>query len=173
MTQGGPDRRDTFDGALRDFGDALWRLTAGYARSEADRKDLHQDILVALWEALPRFQGRSSLRTFVYRIAHNRGLSFRSYEARRRHASMEEAEFADPGPGPDEQADLSRKRQLLQEAVRSLPPPLRQPIMLHLDGVPNAEIAEIVGISEGNVAVRLTRARKTLRTELRGRIEND
>ena len=74
---------------MEEFGDALWRLTAGYASTEAERKDLHQDILAAIWQALGRFRQESSLRTFVYRIAHNRGVSHRAYERRRTHGSLE------------------------------------------------------------------------------------
>lgn len=173
MSSGGAERKEFFDQTLDQFGDALWRLTGGYARTEADREDLYQEILIALWQSLPRFEGRSSLRTFVYRIAHNRGVSYRKYEARRDHGSIDKVVIRDPAAGPDERVQVARRREQLRETVRTLSPALRQPIMLHLDGLPNTEMAEIVGISEGNVAVRLSRARKSIQTALQTRDDHE
>jgi len=65
----------TFDAFLRDHGPALWRVIANYAPPGAERDDLAQDVLLAVWQALPRFRAKSSPRSFVLRIAHNRGLS--------------------------------------------------------------------------------------------------
>jgi len=167
LTAGGAERSALFDRTLNEFGDALWRLTAGYASQEADRKDLRQDILVAIWTALGRFRAESSLRTFVYRIGHNCGLSYRSYEKRRVHGALDGLVVVDPRPGPHEVVEEGRRRTVLQRAIRTLLPALRQPLMLHLDGLTNPEIAEIVGITVGNVAVRLTRARTAVERAVR------
>ena len=53
----------------------LRRLTLSYASGQADREDIYQEILIAIWTALPRFRGDSSERTWVYRIAHNIAIS--------------------------------------------------------------------------------------------------
>lgn len=160
------DRTALFDRVVETFGDAIWRATVGYASDEADREDLRQDILLALWQALPRFRHESSLRTFVYRIVHNRGLSHRAYESRRDHADIRDLGIADGRPGPHQLAERSAERAALFRAVRSLPHPLRQALMLHLEGLDNAEIAEVVGTTRGNVAVRLTRARRAVEAAL-------
>src|SRR6185295_11122801 len=65
----------TFDEVLREHRPALWRVIAVYAPPGAERDDLAQDVLLAVWQALPRFRRGSSPRTFILRIAHNRGLS--------------------------------------------------------------------------------------------------
>jgi RNA polymerase sigma factor (sigma-70 family) len=65
----------TFDDLLREHGPSLWRVIASYAPPGAERADLAQDVLVAVWQALPHFRGQGSARSFVLRIAHNRGLS--------------------------------------------------------------------------------------------------
>src|SRR5919109_5428661 len=65
----------TFDDVLREHGPALWRVIASYAPPGAERDDLAQDVLVAVWQSLQRFRGDSLVRPFVLRIAHNRGLS--------------------------------------------------------------------------------------------------
>ena len=57
-------------------GSALTRLAASYVNATADRDDLVQDIVVAIWRALPRFRGECSERTFIFRIAHNRAIAY-------------------------------------------------------------------------------------------------
>lgn len=159
------ERSRRFRRLLEEDGDALWRLTGTYARTRADREDLYQDICLAVWEALPRFRGEASARTYVFRIAHNRGLSHR--EARGpAPREPEEAEAvadpkADPGAGVEDDR-LSR----LRAAVRDLPLSYRQVVTLRLEGLSYAEIAEVVGISENNVGVRLHRARNALKSKL-------
>jgi RNA polymerase sigma-70 factor, ECF subfamily len=128
----------------------------------ADHDDLMQDILVAIWQALPRFRGDSSERTFVFRIAHNRGCTFL---ARRRHDEplLLDVPIPDPRPGPDEALDEARRREQLARAVRLLPDAQRQAVLLRLEGFSLSEIAALQATSEANVSVRLTRARDRLR----------
>ena len=152
-----------YDQILRREGAALRRVAAAYEADPARREDLFQEICLALWQALPRFRGESSERTFVFRIAHNRGLTHRS---RRPAAStdLEEAEtLADPNPGPEAEAGEAQRRERLRSAVLALPLEPRQVISLTLEGLSPREIAEILGITENNAAVRLSRARRALR----------
>lgn len=152
-----------FDRIVKDFGAPLWRLTAVYAHGLADREDLYQEILVALWGALPRFRGEASLRTFVYRIGHNRGLTFRARSKRRmrREDPIPDA-VADPAPLPDRTLERKEARERLTRAIAALSPTLAQPLLLHSEGLGYDEIASVLGITENNVGVRLNRARKEL-----------
>jgi RNA polymerase sigma-70 factor (ECF subfamily) len=151
-----------FTQLLHDYGPALMRLTAGYTADPADRDDLLQEILVAIWTAWPRFRGECSERTFVFRIGHNRAITF---VTRRRQLEPLEAALLvpDPGPGPVEDAERADRQAQLLAAVRQLPALQRQAVMLSLEGLTQREIADVVGTSENNVAVRLTRARAALR----------
>ncbi len=156
-----PDER--FETLLAQEGAALARVAASYVGDPARAEDLFQEICLAVWQALPRFRGDSSLRTFVFRIAHNRGLAA---VARRRTggASLEEADaVADQAPTPETEAQGRQQRQRLAAAVRRLPLPQRQVLTLALEGLAQRQIGEVLGLSEGNVAVRLSRARKTLK----------
>lgn len=172
-----------FEELLREYGPALSRLTAGYEREPARREDLLQEIALALWRALPGFRGDASLRTFVYRVAHNRCLS---HIARRRRirqgeeggrrtepSSGEEASeartpesAADPGPDPETRADARQRARRLREALVSLPLASRQVLLLALEGLSHREIGEILGITTNHVAVRLHRARRALRKRM-------
>lgn len=156
-----------FDRIVRAYGESLSRVAWGYVRNATDHDDLMQDVLVAIWRALPRFRGASSERTYVFRIAHNRGSTFLS---RRRDDEplTAESSIADPRPGPDEELDHARARARLADAVRTLSEPLRQAVLLRLEGFSIQEIAALQDVSENNVSVRLTRARDRLRELLGG-----
>lgn len=150
---------------IREHGTLLDRVAWGYADNSHDLQDLMQEILMALWRALPAFRGEASERTFVLRIAHNRGISFSM--ARRRFSPLSAAEqVSDPAPLAEERVIAEQRRDRLFEAIRRLPELQRQAVMLHLEGLPQREVAEIQGTTETNVGVRLTRARKALRAML-------
>ena len=156
----------TFEDLLAAHGPARWRAVASYAPPGAERDDLAQDVQLALWQALPRFRGDSSPRAFALRIAHNRGLSHVWRRARRPSADGEAPELPDPRPGADELLASSERAERLLRHLRTLPLGQRQVLALALEGVPHAEIGEIVGITPENVAVRLGRAREALRRSL-------
>ena len=142
---------------------ALQRLAIGCERDPARRQDLVQDIWLAVWQALPRFRDDCSERTFVFRIAHNRAVSHIQHWQRRRTDPLEDdAPVAADGPDPEHALSQQQRRERLQSAVQSLPLGLRQVVVLTLEGLTNAEVADIVGITENNVAVRMTRARAEL-----------
>jgi len=154
---------ERLEALLAEHGEALWRLAGGYAAHRADREDLYQDIVLAVWQALPRFRGESSERTFVFRVAHNRGLTHRQ---RRRRIGWEPLDDDSPLPAmtptPLARAVEADARRRLHDALRTLPAGHRQVVMLTLEGLSQREIGDVLGISEGNVAVRLHRARKRL-----------
>jgi RNA polymerase sigma factor (sigma-70 family) len=157
---------------LQEHDRALRRLAASYERDPARQQDLVQDIWLAVWQALPRFRGECSERTFVFRIAHNRAVSHVDYAQRRRVEPLPD-EAPIPAGGPDPETSLSQRERSarLHQAVQDLPLAMRQVVVLTLEGLTNAEVADIVGTTENNVAVRLTRARAELGRALRVRKE--
>jgi RNA polymerase sigma factor (sigma-70 family) len=142
---------------------ALGRLAASYAGSTGERDDLLQEIALALWQALPRFRGESSERTFLFRIAHNHCINH--IVRRRPNDSLEQLEL-DPvdtaRPVDAVVGDAQESAQLLA-AVQRLPLIQREVVVLALEDMDYAEIAAVLGISETNVGVRLNRARTALR----------
>ena len=135
---------------------ALRRLCSAYQRDREGQEDLFQEIAVALWTALPRFRGDASERTWLYRIAHNVALTDAARWRRKR--SREVAFEEDPTVvSPD-----AGWRGELLDAVRRLEPIERELALLYLEGLTTREIGDVLGISEGNAAVRLTRLRQRL-----------
>jgi RNA polymerase sigma-70 factor (ECF subfamily) len=156
-----------FDRVVRAHGAALSRVVRGYVRDDAEHEDLMQDVLVAIWRALPRFRGEASERTFVFRIAHNRACTHVSKRRDDEPIAAGES-IPDPRPGPDEEMDSAHMRRRLLTAVRTLPDAQRQAVLLRLEGFSLGEIAALQDVTENNVSVRLTRARERLGELLKG-----
>jgi RNA polymerase sigma-70 factor (ECF subfamily) len=156
-----------FEEVHAQFGGAMARVAASFEANRALREELLQEILFAVWRALPSFRGESSLKTFVLRIAHNRSVN---HVLSRRKESYEDLaqEPVDPDPGPEWKLAESQRAAMLLRAVRTLPVAQRELITLALEGLSNEEIASVLGITAGNVAVRLSRAKKLLQAELKG-----
>jgi len=156
-----------FEECLQQHGPALWRVIASYAPSGPERDDLAQDVLLAVWQALPRFRGESSPKTFLLRVAHNRCLSHAWQRARRPAGSSSDlVHLPDSGPAVDEQVAARERSERLLSHLRTLPLGQRQVLALALEGLSHAEIAAVVGITPENVAVRLGRARDALRRSM-------
>jgi RNA polymerase sigma-70 factor (ECF subfamily) len=164
VTRAADDAR--FEQLLVAHTSAIRRLCVLYESDAAECDDLVQEIAFAIWRALPLFRGECSEKTFIYRIAHNRVLSHR-FKKRIQAAPLSAADdVADQSANPAAAAERSSDRELLLNAVRRLPENLREPVVLRLEGLSDHEIADVLGLSEGNVAVRLTRARHALRAVL-------
>jgi len=144
---------------LQEHDRSLRRLAASYERDAARQEDLVQDIWFAVWRALPRFRDECSERTFIFRIAHNRAVSHVDHWQRRRTDALDDdATFLAPDPDPEDALSQQQRHERLRRAVQSLPISMRQVVVLALEGLTHAEIAAILGITDNNVAVRLTRA---------------
>lgn len=146
------------------FEEIFAKDSAGLARiarlyGDGDAQDLYQDIAMAIWIALARFRGDCSLRTFAYRIAHNRGSSHRS--RRKPFTSLK----TEPAGREDVvgAAIRSEQQRLMIDAMRRLPRTMREVVSLSLEGLTYREIADVIGISENNVGVTLNRGKKKLR----------
>lgn len=144
----------------------LSRIAASYAHGTAEREDLEQDIALALWQALPRHRGESTLDTFAARIAQYCGYRHLRRRAKQRSDIHELALLADPEPSAEALLLHDDELARVEQARASLPDTLAAPLQLQLAGHSQAEIAARLGITEQNVSVRLTRARHKLRTML-------
>ncbi|MGA3043369.1 MAG: RNA polymerase sigma factor [Bryobacteraceae bacterium] len=162
-----------FDRLLAANGPALARLAASFTNTPSDRDDLLQEIGLAVWRALRTFRGECSPRTFLFRVAHNRAIAYLVRSRARFPAHAGEVPVDDVhDPAPDPESGLAREQAAgrLRRAIHLLPLVYRQVIMLALEDMGYAEIAEVLGISESNVGARLTRARQLLRESLEKRI---
>lgn len=134
----------------------LHRIARAFATG-ADRHDLLQEMLLALWRAAPAFRGESAETTFIYRVAHNCALTWRRGETTRRKRQAEYERLR-----VDELTAEDPLLARLYAAIRTLPSLDRSLLVLALEGQSYSEIATIHGLSESNVGARLTRARTKL-----------
>ena len=166
----GESRDDRCVRLLQEHDRSLRRLAASYERDPARQEDLVQDIWLAVWRALPGFRDECSERTFIFRIAHNRAVSHVDHWQRRRTDALDEdAAFPAPDPDPEHALSQQQRHERLRHAVQALPLSMRQVVVLALEGLTHAEVADVLGITENNVAVRLTRARAELARRLGAR----
>jgi RNA polymerase sigma-70 factor (ECF subfamily) len=159
------ERERVYRSLVRRRQSALRALAARFAPTAADREDLYQDMLLAIWKALPRFRGEASLETYAQRVAHSTAID----HARRRRIVLPEVDLVDPAPGPEEHLGRARAGARLRAAIERLPRMLRDVFLLHLEGHDYRTIARHTGLTESNVGARLTRARARLRRRL-GRV---
>ncbi len=141
------------------------KVCYSYARSRADRHDLMQEISLQLWKAYPRYSRERSFSTWMYRIALNVAISFLRSSSRplRQTVSLDEGALDLPDE-PTARAD--ERVTLLQRVIASLDPLNRALVLLYLDEHSYREISEILGISETNVATKLSRLKQRVRREI-------
>jgi RNA polymerase sigma-70 factor (ECF subfamily) len=141
----------------------VFKVARTFAPSHADRDDLVQEILLQLWRSLPRFEGKARESTWIYRVALNTALAWHRSENKRRAAQTPVLAIEEL----PERDDLDRRERKelvakLYAAIRRLPKVDAALLMLYLDDLSYHQIADVLGLSETNVGVKLNRARKTL-----------
>jgi RNA polymerase sigma-70 factor (ECF subfamily) len=135
------------------------------------RGELVQDILLAIWAALPGFRGESSVRTFAAAIARRRCFSHSARRAREPRQVELRADLICAGAAPDEAALEKDRRRLLTKSIRQLPISQREAITLCLEGFSYVETATILGISVNAAMLRCQRAKAILSMQVKRSVE--
>jgi RNA polymerase sigma-70 factor (ECF subfamily) len=165
------DLETTFKQWLAQHQGLLYRVVRAYGNTAQDQDDLFQEICLQMWLSIPRFEGKAKVSTWIYRVALNTAMVWNRGEKTRRKHREKLLTFA-----PKQQNDDSQQSQeiieRLYEAIRKLPKVDTSIVLMHLDGLGYDEMAEILGISENNVGVKLNRAKKQLAQLLEGLIDD-
>ena len=164
-------REHEFLALVRENDGRLRHICRVYARDVEARKDLYQEIMFQLWRSLPSFAGASSIDTWVYRVALNTALT----HARRRSTlaetpldedHVEAADLAAPLDAADDTLDLGERSERLYAAIDRLGGVDRMLVTMYLDDRSYREMADVIGISENHVGVKLYRIKKALARSL-------
>jgi RNA polymerase sigma-70 factor (ECF subfamily) len=154
---------DRYREAAAAYGAAVERLARAYEADPDLRRDLLQEIHLALWRSFAGWDARCSLRTWVYRVAHNAATSHVLRQRRMNShvlVSLEELEHVPDPSAPDAGRQQALGR--LLTLVQTLKPLDRQVILSYLEGMDAVEIGEITGLGPGNVATKIHRIKNIL-----------
>ena len=166
-----------FDKLVELYHSRIYTLTYQMTSNREDAEDLTQEIFVKAFEALPRFKGRSSFYTWLYRIGINKTINYRKKRNRHRPLSLDAMEqevkqderyhdLSSKG-SPLRNLSLSELQLKLNEAMQGLSEKHRTVVVMHdMQGIPHDEIAKVVGVSVGTVRSRLFYARRQLQADL-------
>jgi RNA polymerase sigma-70 factor (ECF subfamily) len=158
-------RESLFGAWLGEYGAILSKVTRSFARTPVDAADLRQEIQLQLWNSLASYSGHAKASTWIYRVCLNTALTWRRGLERREgriERGVDVGRIAGQSASP---ADSAGERELLDKlyaAIHAMDGFNRVLVLLSLDGLAYREIAEITGLTENNVGVALTRARRRL-----------
>ena len=154
-----------FKSWLQEHSGTVFKVARAYTLTAEDCQDLAQEILLQAWRSLPQFEGRAGAPTWFYRVALNTALGWQRKERRRRERQQPLIGIEDlPMTGADSEQQLHQREvvERLYAAIQQLPKADAALVLLYLDDLSYREMAEVLGISENHVGVKLNRARKSL-----------
>jgi len=158
---------ELYQKAMREYGAALIRMAYAYEADPELRRDLSQEMHLALWRSLGKFNGRCSLRTWIYRVGHNVATSHVIRQARGKRIvstflTLEEAETQGDGESVETSTERNQALNRLFAMIQRLDPLDRQVIMAYLEDLDAESIAEITGLTTENVWSKIHRIKNVL-----------
>ena len=139
----------------------IYKVCRMYGYTEDDRQDLYQEIVIQLWRSFPKFEGRSKFSTWLYRIALNVAIT----HLRRQKDFIDSYE---PGKLPqhidqDSSQEEEEQLKLLYKTIEQLNQVEKAIIMLYMEEKTYEEMEEILGMSQGNLRVKMKRIKDKIR----------
>jgi RNA polymerase sigma-70 factor, ECF subfamily len=154
------EQKRIFDQWIKDYKGLLFKIVKAYAFNPYDRDDMFQEISVQVWNSIPNYKGDSRVSTWIYRVAFNTAFIW-SRNEKKHHQGKREINFDDLIL---RETTNSSNPQLewLYKQIAGLNKIERSLILLLLDGYSYKEMAGIMGITENNVGVKISRIKKKL-----------
>jgi RNA polymerase sigma-70 factor (ECF subfamily) len=155
--------KEKFINVIRENQKLIYKICRTYCRKEENRKDLEQEILVQLWKSIGKYDGRAKISTWIYRVALNTAISYfrddMKYNGKKAGFDVSAISLPVTEYDPESERNIERLYlfiNMLDELDKAL-------ILLYLDENKYKEIADILGISETNVATKINRIKKVLK----------
>jgi RNA polymerase sigma-70 factor (ECF subfamily) len=165
------DHKSLFLTWLADHGSAVMKVARAYTLTSDERQDLAQEILLAAWQSLPKFERKASAATWFYRVALHTAMNWQRKDKPRRirqEPLLDVQTVVTADTDSVEQAQQRETVEQLYKAIHQLPKADAALVLLYLDELTYQEIADVLGISESNVGVKLNRAKKALTALMNG-----
>ncbi len=155
------DKRE-FITIIKDHQNLIFKICYSYCSEYEDRKDLEQEILIQIWKSLKKFDNGVKLSTWIYRVALNTAISFYRKESKsKKHEVLDDSIIIfDEEQG---KASIDDNISSLYHFINQLEKLDKALILLYLDEKKQKEIALILGITESNVATKISRIKKKLK----------
>ena len=166
------DQKSLFAAWLDEHGSSVMKVARAYTLNSEECQDLAQEILLQAWLSLPKFEGKANVATWFYRVALNTAMNWQRKDKRRRTRQQPLLEVQVIAPAASDCIDQVQQRETveqLNEAIHRLPKTDAALVLLYLDEMSYREMAEVLGISESNVGVKLNRAKKALSELMNGK----
>ncbi|MCA9015199.1 MAG: RNA polymerase sigma factor [Planctomycetaceae bacterium] len=165
------DPKSLFMSWMDTHGAAVWKVARAYTLTSEETQDLAQEILLQAWQSLPQFKQKSSAATWFYRVALHTAMNWRRKEKPRlaRQKPLLEVQTREAaGANCADQALQRETVEQLYRAIHQLPKTDAALVLLYLDDFSYREMAEVLGISESNVGVKLNRVKQRLNELMKG-----
>ncbi|WP_347838278.1 RNA polymerase sigma factor [uncultured Draconibacterium sp.] len=163
-------KEEQFNRLVEENDNRIRRICSYYNSNTTDQKDMYQEILVNIWKSLDNFRGDSSINTWIYRIAINTSLSYtgKAYKHLKVIVDAEQHKLASIMDVETLEDKLIEEKQLqrLQNELNTMSVIEKALISLMLEGLTMKEIADVIGITESNVKVKIHRIKSQLRKKL-------
>lgn len=143
----------------------IYKVCHSYCTNHEARKDLQQEILAQLWHAIPKFDGRVKISTWIYRIALNTAISFYRKDCTEKKHSQTINDSLISFYSTQEEEEMNENIKLLYQFINTLKPFDKALILLYLDNYKHQEIADTLGISTTNVATKIGRIKQNLKLQ--------
>ena len=156
---------------LDEHSSAVMKVARAYTLTSEETQDLAQEILLQAWRSLSNFQGKASPATWFYRVALHTAMNWHRKDKPRRSKQqplLEVQAIATDGTCSAQQAQQRDTVEQLYKAIHQLPKTDAALVLLYLDELSYRDMAEVLGISESNVGVKLNRAKKALSELMKG-----
>jgi len=165
------DQESQFMTWLDEHGSSVMKVARAYTLTSEECQDLAQEILLQAWQSLPKFEQRASAATWFYRVALHTAMNWHRKDRPRRsrqRSLVEVQAVATEGNDSAEQAQHRDTVEQLYKAIHQLRKTDAALVLLYLDQLSYREMADVLGISESNVGVKLNRAKKALSELMNG-----
>jgi RNA polymerase sigma-70 factor, ECF subfamily len=165
------DHKGIFTKWLAEHSSSVIKVARVYTLTNDECQDLAQEILLQAWKSLPKFEAKSSPSTWFYRVALHTAMNWHRNDQPRRTRQQPFLEFQDLATKVPESTEQLQQRDLVEQlyrAIHQLPKTESALVLLYLDELSYREMAEVLGISESHIGVKLNRAKKALRTLMNG-----
>lgn len=162
-------KEQLFRTLVDEYGKKIFRICCWYFNDPDERDDAYQEALIRVWEHADTFKGRSKISTWIYRVTVNACLSgIRSDKRRRRHlvedgGSLDDLDIMEFHE--ESNSEYEQKLMFFRDFMSALDTADRTLVSLYLEELSTREMAEITGLSESNVRVRIFRIKEQVKKQ--------